>query len=1467
MSTPPDVAPIAPLEETFEQRTIRHTAEDKLVGETLLATTKNREEAVNLMRIYVQAVESGSRQSRKNSNKLIRERNAEIKKIKEQEAELAKLTNPAQQNKKRAEIANLEINRLCYDMQIADAKTHFEFFEKLNTATSLNPTPETIKNLKAQTAIVNNAIEQQQELVEKLKENEKATNKKSRTLTNEQLEKAKGMLTKPVQEQLKDIQDIKEPKDRLNALKYIQNERARADSHNQYEISRKIFQNAATNINTTALQQQFAHLKNAINNHDAFRKKLAASEDNKLKKFNAQIMINAKIAKIKINATQKNKEKKQKKLAALGLQLAALEKSAKEDAQRAEDDRRLYDLSNKLMQEAMATGDAKKLAEQLEALTAVAKQQNTYVEGVKKVKAKLATAKENLPKGEKAAKDRELRINNLTRKEADATLADAMMRALIQKAEREGTSPEVLKQQCDALKKGFGDRKFGQTKNRRALKKAEKTKREKEIAREDSDNTLLAKGQKPNLVTENQTLKLSEAQALRRAEHALNDYKLGNIFLEIAERNTDPKDLPKQFERMEKRIADRDILTERLEAEENQQRKNENRLLSANVKLTESTQKLASEEKKLLELKTQIAMSETKGLKDTPDHNKLVSNYSDKQDAVSTAKNNVARKTWECTKLERVKAENETRDKLRLDNATKNEAEANTLLTQTLNPTISKEDRKRYKSELNVLKSNQKKEREKENTAYPKVVLADREKYRKNLESAEEKILTLNEKKSSLEIDTLKVAALPAIEQPAAESKNAKNKNLNDMRNEKIQRREKDRKLVYEFSNALIQANAQNPDPKKLEEQFSILETAEKQQKELRKQISAVDKKLNASPSQNSEKQEQLNRKKKDLELAHDHVHALIQDAAKTNNATAADLAKNTAGLKGQLSMLQTSIKERDKYTQELEKLSGAIKKNEEKDNAKIARKISRRKELEDKIAAEKIILQDLNNATNKNLRAIEKQEARIEKLTSKYNRKDEKIKLLDTQKDENVAANKALIENAKQIHENANLVLQANAINKPSLAEGTSNFKPCADATASAKQNEDTRKNEQKKASLLLVATQKYNKLTKRAEKLKETAEADKRKDAQNIENATRLNTELEEKMQNQKIALTALLETANPDPIAIAKQQTAIEISAAQLTNQSIEINRLQEIQLENEEKYKLLIANAVNLQKTAKNAQEEVQKNLNKDSTSNKTKVKAKFKPHLKAAALVEKEEQDRKDKQQKVEEKQKKEQDARIQEQAKELEANAKKRDLEAVEKVKQKQEAEEKLKEEEKRKKDAENEQKTQANKEAAITEAKRAAEAEAKKAETAMNPPPPAPPPPAPVQTQAQASQTSVPNQKQNTPPRPTPPNMPKPPLSDIQLAQQAYQQRQQGNTVTKNGEIRNPDGKNVGTLEQACLEKAKFEKAEKHSSLKQYANAQTEYNKSGGKPQSQNQENVQPNANNQSANENDPSRSSTNAF
>jgi len=1160
-----DAKKYAEVLKKHEEYTARHTAEDELFEKGIQKHAKSDKTATELWKTYAYVKTKGRIRSRKDHNKSVAAKIKREGRLEKRNKELATLENLPKGSKKDSEkreekikqkkekIAALEIDRLYYDRKINDEKNHYELFDKINTIASANPTPQTIRHLKNQTIRINNAIKKQRGLLATLKKNETASGKAARALSAEQLALAKGIFAKSPREATKDIQNIgggNARRAQKAVLTYVQCERRRRDSEIDYQFSRKIFENALKSAQekpgvdaTKELKEQLASLSTAIAERDGYRKDLAAAENRKLDNFNAQVLLAAKIAKITENAQKLGAKNKDKEIAALEQRLGALQLEDKQLTRQINDANRLYSFANQLMEDAAKEGNAKKLAQQLKDLKASADRQKRYRSRLEAVEKKILAAAARKPKKENNKERHELTKTQLEREKDDATLAHNMMAELIDNAADQKIDPAILKEQSKQLREGIGGRRkyfrtpFGQTKNRLTLENAENRHLKIKIKQAENKKRLNALDKAKNdlktpedaekniretgkLTIRDATLSLAEQQASRRVANATQDHAIGRAFLEQARLDKTPKNLPAQFKLMAATVADRNVLTRQLEQEETRQLKKKNEIKKAEFEVLEHKNKLNTEEGKLE--KTRNAKGENS------------SEFIAQQSAAHASQSQLQYKEWALKKLQRRQAEDATFDKRRLENAEKNERDANTFLRIILDPKANPENIKNAKEKLAKLKEKIKKEKKLEKTLAPPARVKERAQYRENLEKAEEKRLEHTKKMNALAIETLKISGITdEATKTARGNQLAKKRERLDAENAQIEREEKDTTLIYKFSATLLQASIDDTSgetAKKLKGQFKELKAANNIQKNLRDRITAIDKKMN-SPlylSLNLKTKAQLQRQKDDLIFGHTETQKLIQAAFNKKPPDPEGLAKDCKNLREGIGGTRKYTRRsfgQERNREALDKYESLDSKNEKKlmeSNIRLT-------------AADAV----KNEHPKRYKKALENHE------DCKLLKEQSERRLLDAQNDYNMG--KTLLRNA--------------------VKDGPDKATRLADL--------------KKQFAVLKVAITARNKLASRLEKIERNAKKTERKDAKNIKKAEDKKTSLEADLKNANEKLKKLQGADSPQDLkAIDKQQARIEKLNEKLANQTDKIEYLNDKARQNKMRNSGLIANAKKL-----------------------------------------------------------------------------------------------------------------------------------------------------------------------------------------------------------------------------------------------------------------------------------------------
>lgn len=1070
----------------------------------------------------------------KNGRNKIRERLRQSEKdlekkqkdIKKKNKTLKKLEkNPSKNTKKirekKSEIARLELKEHHYNRLAEDSKVNYDFAQKI--ISSAGTDPDKIRVLEEKMKELNYAIEKQKTLQNVHEKHEEAS------LNARLVLEKKGITIPDLTQRPQQITDE-------FTRDYVKHERRAQDSKTDYDFSREILKKAAVAGDTTDLKEQFKSLRIAIKERNKYRKALEAAEEKKLKNTKDLELLKNKIEKI-VSVTAPRSPKDIKEFNELQKKQRKLEhESVRQDRQIA-DTSKLHDFSAKLIKNASATGDASELPKQLDDLKVAANRQEKYRKKLNNVEKKLLNAKENKISNTNLSPNdvqrQDLRIEQLELQKEDAALGHAMMNELIDVASAKG-DPSELPKQCAQLREGIGGKRkftrrpFGQERNRLNLEAAQNTYLEKRLERDQNEIKLnafaetlpkklgllenaeitpddlkanIAKLSKEDIKTlanfavKSVELSLAEKQTNRRAQDAKDDHALGKAFLERARATKNPEDLKRQFEGMEAAVKERDKFTERLENLENKQLKQE---------VT-----LGKERYKLLELERQLAVANQK-----PESDRTI----EEKTNIANINNKFNYQEWKVNKLDRKAKENETRNTRRISNAEQFHAKANELLKTILDPNSTELNKKSAKAAFKKLKDEVKEAKRLEDELSPPALRKERDKYRNNLEKAEERELKLKNNLELLAIERLKAEKLPPDKRESALAECERKQAKLDLESKKVTRLKGDTELIYNFSNELLQASEKDTTgakAKNLKQQFSELKTANKLLREQRNKLDPdasegharmkrlIEDAYNKKDPIGLQKQcedlreglggtrrftrrtfgQERNREQysKALRLnkkhPNEHSRRRLADAENdynigeelitaAMNATPRDEA--LAKLKDQFAVMKVAIKERNKFSDNIEKLEKEAKKNEKKDEKAIKKAESKEKSIEKKLTEAREKLSKLESAEPIDENAIRKQAAIVEKLDEQLKNQTEKVHNLKTQAEENKSAYADRIEEAKGIHARANEQLN-NLKGTTNSKAAKASFSDLHTEVEESKAREKERKKEQKVKKLVI--------------------------------------------------------------------------------------------------------------------------------------------------------------------------------------------------------------------------------------------------------------------------------------------------------------------------------------------------------------------------------------------------------------
>lgn len=1151
---------------------------------------KGKGRCIERLNRFKTSIEEAEKELANIKEKLNPKLESELQSLPEDSSRRQDIQEQIKRNKER--IAELEIS-IEHDLKsLEDSAAHYEFFDKINKAAQKSPTPETMRQLKKQTKRINNAIKNQKEIRETLKKHEMDAKKALSLLSKEEAELAQHILSNPPKTSIKDIEKTRLKEVSQNMLTYIQAERNKRDASIDYELSRKIMENASKNFeashdSTKELKKQFARLNKVRKTRDAYIKDLNDAEDRKLKHFNEGAAVATSIAEMnKAIQEEQDKTKKEELIAALNMKLEARKREAEKIERDIDDANRLHAFTNKLMEEASKTGDIKKLAKQTAELKIAADKQKKYSDRLANIEKKIANYKNSKKSHNKQHDD--LRKAQLEREREDAIVAHAMMGELIdQAAEQEDTSN--LSSQVKQLREGIGGKRkytrraFGQTRNRLALEKAENNLLQTQIRRKKNKKDLDARSKhlaesEANLKREQENVKtppenlrslgnltidniravgalsvkdaeltLDEKQKLRRVEDAKQDHDLGRKILEKARKDKSPAKLPEQFKLMEAAVSNLNKLRKQLEYEEDRQLKKKNEIRKAEFEVTAL--------KKRHDIEKTILAGKTPGTEDFINQQAIVNKHEAK----------LQRQEWELKKLKRREAENKIFDEKRLANAEKNARDANTYLRIIADPNASPANVKNAKDKLAALTKKIEAEKKLEKKLAPPARVKERDKYRENLEKAEAKRLEHTKKMNALALEELKIKIVIANRQGTAAA-DAALKELEEkrgawlkIRGAQIEREEKDAALLYEFSNKLLQESMQDTSREKakaLKKQFKALRKVNNIQKDLRDRIKKIDRKMNSRlyASLNLKTKAQLQRQKDDLTFGHQETQKLIETALTKNPPDPIQLAKDCENLR-------EGIGGRRKYTNRkfgqernrevLDKYESLDTKNKDK-----------LKESEERLAAAEATQTE---HPNRYRRALEHRDDR-KRLQEQSDRR-----LTDANSDYNIG--KELLRKAV-----------ADEPKNPSKSQRLAGLK--------------------KQFSALESAIKARNKLASRLEKIEKNAQKTKRKDAKKIKAAEKRLAKLEKRLEKESKNLDKLDPNDKNYDKKLERHLAKMDALQEKIENQQDKIGYLKDQQIANATRNNKLIEQAKGLYTRAQGVVKDVGSGKMDEKTAKKT-----------------------------------------------------------------------------------------------------------------------------------------------------------------------------------------------------------------------------------------------------------------------
>jgi hypothetical protein len=605
------------------------------------------------------------------------------------------------------DIGNLGLKQRHHTRCKADATINYEFSKKI--ISNAGTDPDEIRLLKKNMEQLNHAIKQQKSLQKKTEEKEKKSLK------------ARFLLIKKLNKQGKSINDLPKMDDRppsddrgkkKSVLDYVTKERLALDSNRDYLFSKKILEEYAATGETSELKTQFECLNAAIEKRGNYRKTIEAIEQKQLSNYKERKKLKKDIGKLDAISIADRTPKQKKNLAKYRAQVEILTREAQREARKSIDAHQLHDFANDLIDDASIKGDASQLPQLLENLDVAAKRQKEYRGQSETIEKNLLKAEAETVKKAGGPEQKQLNITQLTRQKEDAEQAHLMMNDLIDQAKGK-RDPSDLPKQCKQLKKGIDatgkyrkliEEKENERQEIKVKQGENKTEREKfwkdhkltsllplpapaQMNPEDLqipgnlENLSLKKIKKfSELSVTEATLAFSEKQADRRITNATRDHAFAKAFLDKAQADRNPADLPRQFKRMETAIAEQNKFTKRLEEEENKIFLSEKNVLSAEFKVVEFAKKHESKEKALAKI-------------DNADPK-----YIEKQFAVHDAHSAIKRQELRVTQLQR-----RARQNFALNNARLNEAEANRILAKILDPSATPEQIRDAKKEFKAL--------------------------------------------------------------------------------------------------------------------------------------------------------------------------------------------------------------------------------------------------------------------------------------------------------------------------------------------------------------------------------------------------------------------------------------------------------------------------------------------------------------------------------------------------------------------------------------------------------------------------------------------------------------------------------------------------------------------------------------------------------------------------------------------